>query len=300
MAEAVLLTGATGFVGRAVLAELVRRGVPVHAVSRTPKVRQPGVVWHVADLLHAADRDKLAAQCPACRLIHCAWDVEHGAFWTSPANAVWRLASLDLARRFLEHGGRRILALGTCAEYDAHASGPWTESRPIMPTTPYGEAKAALHDDLAEIACESLIWARLFHLYGPGEDRRRLVPSLIDTLRAGRVAEVRAAALVRDFASSAHVARSLVALLEADAAGPFDIGSGNSMRLAQLGKIVAAAVDRPGLLRMSHYPSATDPLMMAPELGRLFVTTSLMRECPFDALHRHVVADCAHDHSAEK
>jgi UDP-glucose 4-epimerase len=71
--------------------------------------------------------------------------VEHGAFWTSPANALWRKASADLVRRFRAAGGTRIVALGTCAEYDATAPGPWDEARRISPATPYGQAKAALH-----------------------------------------------------------------------------------------------------------------------------------------------------------
>ena len=84
MAEPVLLTGATGFVGRAVLAELLGRGVPVVAVSRRPGAALPGVTWVAADLLTPAGRAAVAGLAP--RLIHCAREVEHGAFWTSPAN----------------------------------------------------------------------------------------------------------------------------------------------------------------------------------------------------------------------
>lgn len=145
MADPVLLTGASGFVGRAVLAELIGRGIPVHAVGRQPERQQAGVRWHQADLLTRAGRDAVAGLAP--RLIHCAWDVEHRTFWTSAANDLWGAASVDMISQFRSAGGRKVLAIGSCAEYDAHHPGPWNETRPIAPSTHYGQAKAALHQN---------------------------------------------------------------------------------------------------------------------------------------------------------
>ncbi len=271
MAEPVLLTGATGFVGRAVLAELLGRGVPVVAVSRRPGAALPGVTWVAADLLTPAGRAAVAGLAP--RLIHCAWEVEHGAFWTSPANEAWRAASVDLVARFRAAGGGRVLVTGTCAEYDATAPGDWDEGRRIAPATPYGRAKAALHAALGP----DVIWARLFHLFGPGEDPRRLVPALFAALSRGEVAEVRAASLVRDYASSALVARCLVALIEAGAAGAYDIGAGQPVSLGALGQVIAGLLGRTDLLRLSDQPGQ-GPLRMAPRLQRLHAAIGVQRE----------------------
>ena len=286
MAEPVLLTGARGFVGRAVLAELLARGVPVQAVSRNAGPAQPGVTWHRADLLDPADRARLLGEADAPRLIHCAWEVEHGTFWTSPANALWRAASRDLVAGFLARGGQRVIALGTCAEYDASAPGPWNEARPLAPATPYGAAKAGLFTDLAALGGDKLLWARLFHLYGPGEDPRRLISSLAATLRAGRPAEVRAAGLLRDYASTAHVARCLVRLLESPAAGAMDIGSGAARTLGQLAEILGNLAGRPDLLRLSHTPSPTEPPSMVPTLDRMHAALGTVSESPEAGLAR--------------
>jgi nucleoside-diphosphate-sugar epimerase len=287
MPEPVLLTGATGFIGRAVLAELVAGGVPVHAVSRKADTAQDGVVWHRADLLTPEGRAAVAGLAP--RLIHCAWEVEHGLFWNSPANALWQGASVDLAQRFRASGGQRILAIGTCVEYDSTAPGPWNESRPIAPATPYGQAKAALHRHLYDLCGDDLIWARLFHLYGPGEDRSRLIPYLIDRLRAGQPAEVRASGLVRDYASTAHVARCIVTLIKAGSPGAVDVGSGMSMTLGDLAHTVAKAVGADGLLHLSHQPGPADPVRMTPQLDRLFSTGGLARENLADALGKYAL-----------
>lgn len=291
MADAVLLTGAAGFVGRQVLAALLADDIPVHAVSRRPGPPLPGVTWHQADLLQDADRARLAGLAP--RLIHCAWDVAHGVFWTSPANHLWRDASADLVRRFVAAGGRRIVALGTCAEYAATATGPWDESRPVSPATPYGAAKAALQAELAALCGSALVWARLFHLYGPGEDPRRLIPGLIRACRDGRPAEVRAARLIRDVASTAHVARCLVALMDAPLSGPCDVGSGQPRSLGELAGIVTRAAGRPDLLRLAHAPAPQDPPVMAPRLDRLRAATGLIAETPEIALARHVRVELA-------
>ena len=282
MADAVLLTGATGLIGRAVLAELIARAVPVHAVSRTPGPAQNGVTWHQADLLTPAGRAAVAGLAP--RLIHCAWDVTHGSFWTDPANALWRAASADLVARFRQRGGGRVLAIGSCAEYDATAPGPWSEDRPLAPTTCYGTEKVALFDDLRALCGCDLIWARLFHLYGQGEDPRRLIPSLITAMRAGQPLTVRASDLMRDYASTAHVARCLVALLGSDAGGAVDIGSGAPRSLGALAGIVAQSLGTAHLLRLGHAPAPGDPLIMAPELTRLHTAIGPLTETPETAL----------------
>jgi nucleoside-diphosphate-sugar epimerase len=280
--EPVVLTGATGFVGRALLTELSARGIPVHAISRRPGAGQPGVVWHQADLLTAEGRRAIARLAP--RLIHAAWEVEHGAFWTSPGNALWQAASLDLVQRFRSAGGGQVVCIGTCAEYGATGPGPWNESRPIAPTTSYGQAKAALCRDLQDLCGERLIWARLFHLYGPGEDPRRLIPMLIRNLRSGQPAEVRASGLIRDYASTPHVAACLAALLQTGAAGIFDIGSGQPRSLGALAGIVAETLGKPKLLQLSHRPTGEDLPVMAPDLFRLHERIGRMAERPELAL----------------
>lgn len=270
MAEPVILTGATGFVGRAVLAELVARGIPVHAVSRNGGPAMRGVVWHRADLLTPQGRQMVAGLAP--QMVHCAWYVAHGAFWHAPANADWHAASRDLVQQFLVCGGQRVLITGTCAEYDAGSPAPFAETATIAPDLPYGQAKAALHHDLAAIGADHLVWARLFHLFGPGEDRRRLVPSLIDAYRAGHQPDVRGASLVRDYASTGYVATCLVDLLQSRATGAFNIGSGTVQTLGDLALQIAAAVgpDCRPVLHMAPVPD--QPAVITPDLRKLRAT----------------------------
>ena len=278
MNRAVVVTGARGFVGRALVQALLAQGYTVYAAARNAQKEWPaqsGVIWHQADLLTREGRAKIAGLAPL--MVHCAWDVTHGAFWTSPANAQWHRASLDLLRRFWDAGGQRALCLGSCAEYEATSDLPWNEARPIAPATPYGAAKAGLHSDLQALG-GPLIWARLFHLFGPGEDRRRFVPSVIDALQQGQAATVRAAQLQRDFASTGYVARAMVALLHSQAEGAFDIGGGRAHSLGQIAQILAQMINPAAVLHLGHAPSPQDPPNMVPSLAKLHAATRLAPE----------------------
>lgn len=288
MPEPVLLTGATGLVGRAVLAELVARGIPVHAAARRPGTDRQGVTWHQADLLTPGGRATVAGLAP--RLIHCAWEVEHGVFWTAPANAAWHAASLDLVRRFRAAGGGHVMAVGTCAEYDADDPGPWNEDRPIRPATPYGQAKAALWRDLGDLCGDDLTWVRLFHLFGPGEDPRRFVSSMILSLAAGQRSEVRSPHLVRDYAPTDHVARCLVGLLSAPIRGACDLGSGHPLSLGDLAQVIARALDATHLLVCPDGPRADAQDRMAPTLLRMSRLPEFRRSHPEPAIRKLITA----------
>src|SRR5690606_6877319 len=82
----VLLTGASGFIGRACIGPLLSRGFEVHAASRMTRESWPNVsVWPV-DLLDRAAMEVLVRRVAPSHLLHTAWDVTHGAFWTARAN----------------------------------------------------------------------------------------------------------------------------------------------------------------------------------------------------------------------
>lgn len=283
MSETVLLTGASGFVGRAVHAALLARGYLVEPVGRGGRAG-----WHDADLLSPADRARVLERTRADTLVHLAWFVEHGTFWHSPLNDLWREASVDLAHGFLARGGRRIVAFGTCAEYAARGpEGPWPETRTIAPATPYGQAKADLCADLSALCRATgagFLWLRLFHLYGQGEAPARFVPSLVAALRAGKVAEVRASGLIRDFASTRHIGALVADLLDTDATGAMNLGSGAPRSLGELARVLAEAAGRPDLLALGHSPTPADPAMMVPDLTRLWQAIGKRVEEPEVAL----------------
>ncbi|NJM40383.1 MAG: NAD(P)-dependent oxidoreductase [Anaerolineae bacterium] len=151
----VLLTGASGFIGRHAIRPLLDGGYEVHAIARdveSLRAWAPAEVsFHPASLLDAAQTQAIVRAIRPTHLLHLAWYVAHGKFWAAPENLDWVAASLYLLRAFTDAGGQRVVMAGTCAEYDWVGDGgvAWNgvcveEGTPLKPATLYGASKHAL------------------------------------------------------------------------------------------------------------------------------------------------------------
>jgi nucleoside-diphosphate-sugar epimerase len=236
----VLVTGASGFIGLPLLERLAGSEAEVHALCTRAPPRQPdGVRWHVLDLSDGAALESLIEEIAPERLVHLAWCTEHGRFWHADENLAWVERSLRLLRAFVCHGGQRAVMLGTCAEYDwSRADGPLGEAdSPLAPSSLYGVAKDALRRVAAAYAEQEgveLAWGRLFHLYGPREDHRRLVPSIACPLLAGEPVATGHGTQIRDFMHVEDVADAIAALLDSPVVGDVNIASGVGVTVAQV------------------------------------------------------------------
>jgi nucleoside-diphosphate-sugar epimerase len=274
-AETVLVTGASGLIGRQVLGPLSARGFAVHAATRRPLAQDGrGVVWHKADLLDPVERAALIDTVVPTHLLHLAWVTEHGKFWEHQANTLWLEASKDLVRRFNRSGGRRVVVAGSCAEYDwadpSLRRGACVESvTPCVPSTAYGRAKLDLGKAIRDLS-GSAASGRVFLLFGEGEAPGRLVPSLINNLLKGAPVELGPGDLERDMLDSRTVGAAFAALLASDVEGPVNIGSGRSVTVAEIARIVGTAFGRPDLICVGARPRRSgDPQRLVADIERL-------------------------------
>ena len=107
----VLVTGASGFIGRQCLPLLVAKGYDVHALSlRSEPCSIPGVSWHRGNLLQPGCATALMRQLRPQSLLHLAWYAVPGKFWEARENLEWLRASLELLVSFADNGGERLVA----------------------------------------------------------------------------------------------------------------------------------------------------------------------------------------------
>ncbi len=228
----VLLTGATGFIGKATLEALVMAGAEVVTLGRKPVAGHKNV--H-CDLLSAPDFPTLLQQAKATHLVHLAWATEHGKFWEARENIDWMAATVSLVTAFSDYGGRGIVCAGSCAEYDW--GNGWCNERdtPTNASSLYGVAKDATRRVACSIAQQAdvpLAWGRVFLSYGYEEDPRRLIPSATAALLGEKPAFSIDGEAQRDFLHVSDVAEAFLALLKAGAKGVANISSGQPVSLA--------------------------------------------------------------------
>lgn len=258
----VLVTGATGFVGRQILAALARSGAELRAVVRTgSESRLPAVAARTQTVMSQdvfAEREVWWEE--QCRgvdvVVHAAWYAEPGKYLVSERNLDCLVGSVALARGAIRAGVRRIVGVGTCAEYD-QSSGVLSTDTPLRPSTPYAGAKAALYSALAPwLASQSVgfAWCRLFYLFGDGEDPRRLVPYLRHQLAAGLPVDLTSGTQVRDYLDVVDAGRRIAEVALSERTGAVNVCSGVPVTVRQLAERIADEYGRRDLLRFGARP----------------------------------------------
>jgi nucleoside-diphosphate-sugar epimerase len=279
-----IITGGCGFVGRHAIDGLVERGFAVHVLSRSipPDLRVAlterygtAVRVHLIDL-HDTDKvTPLVKRIRASHLLHCAWDVRHGLFWSSPENLDWIVTSKLLLQAFIEAGGKRFVGVGTCAEYDWEGRDLLlTEgATKLLPVTIYGQSKLAFRKSLTTVSQHHGIgaaWGRPFLLFGPHEIPQRLVPSAIRSLLKGEEFLASAGDQIRDFSDVRDVASGFVALLDSHVTGDVNIASGEPRSVASVLMQIGELLGRTDLVKLGARPRVPgEPLRLVASVERL-------------------------------
>lgn len=268
MTGVVLLTGATGFVGRQILRALAEHGVSVRAVVRDGKQGQLATQAGIESVVTTPDLFAENADwwTDACKgidsIIHVAWYTEPGKYLQSAKNLDYLVGTLQLAKAAAQTKVRRFIGIGTCFEYDL-TGGMLSVDTPLRPLTPYAGAKAAAFMALSQWLPQEGVefaWCRLFYLHGEGEDARRLVPYLRAQLMAGEPAELTSGNQIRDFLDVREAGRMIAETALSNEQGAINICSGMSTTVRQLAEHIADEYGRRDLLRFSARPdNLVDP-----------------------------------------
>jgi nucleoside-diphosphate-sugar epimerase len=268
----VLVTGGSGFVGRACFSGLLDRGFEVHAATHRSPPNTAGIRWHRGDLRESTIIGSLMSRIRPTHLLHLAWCTQPGSFWTSPENPEWLDRSIGLFQMFAQCGGKRIVATGSCAEYDWSAGVCHEATTPCRPTTLYGRTKLAAATYLNAMSRHGLstAWARLFFLYGPGASDRRMPGVVISALSRNVPAQCSDGTQRRDFLHITDAASALVSLLDSDLSGAVNVCSGEAVPIRDMAIRVAELMGKRELLQLGALPqSPHEPPLIIGDCTRL-------------------------------
>jgi len=257
-ARQVIVSGSTGFVGRHLVPELLRRGYDVVALARN-EARARELEWFDQVRFISLDfhRDPICfIPQPGAALVHLAW----------PGLPNYRdlchfEENLPHGYRFIKHlvqaGVSQALVTGTCFEYGMR-DGPLTPSSQTLPSNPYGLAKDVLRKQLEALNAESaftLQWARLFYMYGAGQNPRSILAQLDAAIARGDASfDMSAGEQLRDYLPIETVARQLADRLASGAAGTFNVCSGKPVSVRRLVEQRIAELGARIKMNLGHYP----------------------------------------------
>ena len=250
---AVVVTGAAGFLGRALVGALAAEGTAVVAIDRRPLPGPPppGVAVACADLL-GGDPVVGAALRAAEAVFHLAG--RPGVRETGPAAEAARLrdnvASTAAVLRQVPTATPLVVA-SSSSVYGGAAGRPSREDDPLRPLGGYARSKAAVEGlCAARLAAGGRVAVlRPFTVAGEGQRPDMALARWIAAVRAGRPLRVLGSpARSRDVTDVRDVVRALRLAAEWDVHGPLNVGTGRPRTLAELAGAVCRALGAPAEL----------------------------------------------------
>ncbi|MBK9521669.1 MAG: NAD-dependent epimerase/dehydratase family protein [Rhodocyclaceae bacterium] len=224
----VMLTGATGFVGRCLAPALRKSGHEVFEANSQSGDVADDTTWSKFPRAEA--------------LIHLAGKTFVPDSWADPSafikcNLLGTVAALNYCRR---HNARMVFLSSYL--YGNPRSLPIPETAILSASNPY-----ALSKKLAEEVCQfysdkfaiDVTVIRPFNVYGPGQSADFLIPSIIRQVRTGKAIEVKDLAPRRDYVYVGDVVDAIVKTLALDkGSNIFNVGLGRSYSVAEVIEIV--------------------------------------------------------------
>ncbi len=276
----VLLTGATGVIGLALIEELSDRSCDVLVLASPGSPRNnslarmtsPAVRWQECGL---SEYESFTCSERFDAMIHMAWTGGMDR-WNIDLNLHSARQCAMAVRLAARLGCHTFIGTGSQAECGQQTS-PLTADTRCTPDTPFGAAKN-LARDLARIEVSRMqgmrfIWARILSIYGPQDRETAMVMTTLRKLIRGEIPEFSSGEQIWDFLYADDAARALADMLELGLDGQiYVVGSGQGQPLRNY----LAALVRPFGVELAQCLGKLDA--NAPSVQMLVADTALMRE----------------------
>lgn len=236
--EKVLITGASGFIGKGILEQIIKENkYEIYAITTSKKKLSEFNNINIieANLHNRQDIEQIMKSIRPNKMIHLAWKLEgNDAFQKNGSNLEWVNISINIIMEFVKYGGKRIIFAGSSSEYD------FTEqkiSENYLGNTInfYGSCKKSI-TSLASEYCEmndvEFVTARFFSVYGKYDDREgRAIPTAIKKIINGEPITCKAPNNIWDYIYIEDAANIVIKLLESNYCGIMNIASGNEYKM---------------------------------------------------------------------
>jgi len=235
----VLITGASGFIGRPLVERLSILGHEVLGISRSipsaPNHSQ--ISWLQADLSSKKSYQVQVSEFSPEIVVHLAWqDIPDFSIEKSKLNLDQSIDFISFIAKL--SSCKKIIFSGSCLEYD-NAKGECLENELVKGTkNHFTSAKNSLRIKAAAICNENFIsfaWFRIFYVYGPGQRSESLLPSILSKLKEGRLPKINSPYNSNDYIYVDDVVNAFSKAVAINfPSGIFNLGSGVSTNVIEV------------------------------------------------------------------
>ncbi|HTE34456.1 MAG TPA: NAD(P)-dependent oxidoreductase [Chryseolinea sp.] len=259
----VLVTGASGFIGRHLIGSLLKIGHSVFA-SSTSALKASKFEWfpNVSFIEYRIgeaydDRDLYSFFEEPDVLIHLAWDGLpdfkglHHLERNLPAH-------LNFLGNLINNGLTDLTITGTCLEYGL-VEGELNENMPSQPVVAYAVAKDRLRESIQLIGSAVALdfkWVRLFYMYGEGQHPKSLIPQLDRAIENGDLDfDMSGGEQLRDYLPVAEVGKLLCKIgLQSEVTGIINCCSGKPISVKRFVESYMSSIGSNIRLNLGVYP----------------------------------------------
>ncbi|HKG63841.1 MAG TPA: SDR family NAD(P)-dependent oxidoreductase [Solirubrobacteraceae bacterium] len=257
----VLVTGAGGFIGGHLVAELVRRGASVRALVHYNSRNERGTLdWLEPEVTADVDvvlgdlRDVESVQQAAERadtILHLGAQIAIPYSFVNPRDFFETnvLGTLNVAQAALRGGARRVIHTSTSEVYGSARTVPITLDHPIEPQSPYAASKVAA-DKLMDAWHRSyelpMTIVRPFNTYGPRQSARAVIPTIMSQALAGGTLRLGSLTPRRDLTFVEDTVAGMLAAADSDAAigRTIQLGTGEDVAIGDIVELVGDILGR--------------------------------------------------------
>ncbi len=245
----ILITGITGFIGKYLAKYLNSKGHEIFGVDKEEKAVEGAIKVTAADIL---DKEKMKEVCKEIDVvIHLAAIafVPDAAEHERLAYDVNVTGTKNLVEAFEESDANKFIFASTSKVYGTPEYLPIDENHPTKPTGPYGSTKLEAEQVIEETAPNSgkqYIILRQFNIYGPGQDRSFLIPSIIEQVKEKEEISLGNTSVKRDYTYIGDLAECYSILLEKDmpSLSLMNVGSGENHSVQEVVDVVSSILGK--------------------------------------------------------
>ncbi len=266
----VIISGATGTIGTALIDNLINNGIEVLVLMREGSARKNSIKSHPLIKVKYCSLENLKTLKNDTGkeydvFYHFAWSGTFGNarndMYLQNKNVEYTLDAVSAAKEF---GCKTFIGAGSQAEYGRY-EGVLTADTPVFPENGYGIAKLCAGQMSREYAHQlglKHIWIRILSIYGPNDGAQTMVMSTIEKLKNGRQAEFTKGEQLWDYLYSADAAEAFRLLGEKGKDGKvYVLGSGQTKPLYEYINIIAEQLNGEKLIKLGVIPYSEKQVM---------------------------------------